>query len=98
MDIRKLCLNSTIGLSVILSSIVVYNPLQAVSAPVIRFPKSAPIFKQPGKVITTVGTVVSTVNTVYTLYSKVVAPNGQVVTLCQSVYSNGARSNPYPCR
>jgi hypothetical protein len=98
MNIRKLCLNTTIGLSVILSSIVVYNPLQAISVPVIRFPKSASVFKQPVKVISTVGTVVGTVNTIHTSYSKVIAPNGQVVTLCQDVYSNGTRSDRYRCQ
>jgi hypothetical protein len=98
MNIRKFCLNTTIGLSVILSSIVVYNPLQAISAPVIRLPKSASIFKQPKEIISTLGTVVSTVSTVHTLYSKVIAPNGQAVTLCQDIYSNGTRSNRYPCR
>jgi hypothetical protein len=98
MDTRKLFFNATIGLSVVFSSIVVYHPTQAISAPVIRFPKIAPKVTPVSSGVTKAVKVVKAVYKVNTYYRKFFTQDGRVGFACQDLYSDGNRSNEYYCR
>jgi hypothetical protein len=98
MDTRKLFFNTTIGLSVIFSSLVVYDPTQAISAPVIRLPKGAVKVPQATTRVTKAVKVVKAVYKVNTYYRKFFTQDGRVGFACQDLYSDGNRSNEYSCR
>lgn len=89
MNTQKIVVNTTIGLSIILSSIGFYSPAQAgfkFSAGAAKVAKAPTIIK-----------VAETAYTLYTLSGYVQLASGQVVRTCQNVQSNGAKSNPYRC-
>jgi hypothetical protein len=92
MNTQKIVLNTTIGLSIILSSIGFNAPAQAgfrFGAGAAKVAKAPKVTKPPS--------FVDVVNNAYTLYGYVQLANGQVVRTCQKVESNGSKSNPYRC-
>jgi hypothetical protein len=92
MNTQKNLLNTTIGLSIILSSISFYTPAQA------GIKINPGVFKRPKPpIVLTAPTFIKGVNNAYTIYGAVQLANGQVVRTCQKVESNGAKSNPYYC-
>lgn len=92
MNTQKLVLNTTIALSIILSSIGFNTPAQAG----FRFGTgAAKVVKTP--LVVKAPRIIDVVNNAYIIYGYVQLASGQVIRTCQNVQSNGAKSNSYRC-
>jgi hypothetical protein len=93
MTTRKTLINSSIGLSILLSlfSVNFYSSAQAGGLP----SAFQALFKS-GRV-TQVTKVIGAAGKAYTLYNVVQLATGQTVRVCQKVEANGSQGNPYYC-